>query len=206
MDESTSNGKGLRIERFDSREHDIGVVAELILEGDGTNDAFRHNGESGEFIKSLIASGNNCLGHENIYVSSDSGRITGVLVCYPGRGYGRLGELAAYFISMGFIDFIAYLLSSAYFLHAGFTPDLTDRDYYISVLVVENSYRQRGVGSSLLAYAIELARQKALERVVLHVNAQNTQAIGFYEHHQFSVIIQDKESNDGNYKMVRELN
>lgn len=53
----------------------------------------------------------------------------------------------------------------------------------VAMLFVDAAYRGRGVGSTLLREA--MARIPGL---VVDVNEQNPQAIGFYEHHGFRVV------------------
>jgi ribosomal protein S18 acetylase RimI-like enzyme len=50
---------------------------------------------------------------------------------------------------------------------------------------VRSEYRGRGLGTALLRAAIEVAREKGLERIELEVFASNTPAIELYRKHGF---------------------
>ncbi len=57
----------------------------------------------------------------------------------------------------------------------------------IQHMVVAPQYRRRGVGTLLLARAIEIARQEGIKRVELHVWSFNSDAKRFYAKHGFEV-------------------
>ena len=57
----------------------------------------------------------------------------------------------------------------------------------IQHMVVAPEHRRRGVGSLLLASAIEIARREGVKRVELHVWSFNSDAKRFYAKHGFEV-------------------
>jgi ribosomal protein S18 acetylase RimI-like enzyme len=58
---------------------------------------------------------------------------------------------------------------------------------YIQHMAVAPSFRQKGIGSRLLARAIEIARRKGIQRVELDVWSFNSEARRFYASHHFAV-------------------
>jgi ribosomal protein S18 acetylase RimI-like enzyme len=57
---------------------------------------------------------------------------------------------------------------------------------YLMTIGVLKAYQRLGIGTALLNHAIEEARKLApIEEVYLHVLAENTAAIAFYERHGF---------------------
>ncbi len=60
----------------------------------------------------------------------------------------RLGELASYFTVVSKM------------LHGEYTPDVAPDEYYISLIVVDENMRGKGIGSFLLGSAIEKARPR----------------------------------------------
>jgi len=52
-------------------------------------------------------------------------------------------------------------------------------------MVVSDKYRDKGVGSKLLKYALEFARNQDCQRVTLLTDEDNSGAHRFYEHHGF---------------------
>lgn len=53
---------------------------------------------------------------------------------------------------------------------------------------VRTDVRRRGMGSRLLAQAIDWGKIHRVERVLLEVRASNSAALSFYEHHGFSIV------------------
>lgn len=53
---------------------------------------------------------------------------------------------------------------------------------------VRTDVRRRGMGSRLLAQAIDWSEIHRVERVQLEVRASNSAALSFYEHHGFSIV------------------
>lgn len=62
----------------------------------------------------------------------------------------------------------------------------------IEMLFVHNDYRYKGVGKRLVMYAIE-----KLQVCKVDVNEQNIQAVGFYQHREFSVITRSDLDAEG---------
>lgn len=58
---------------------------------------------------------------------------------------------------------------------------------YIQHMAVAPSFRQKGIGSRLLARAIEIARREGIQRVELDVWSFNSEARRFYASHHFAV-------------------
>jgi [ribosomal protein S18]-alanine N-acetyltransferase len=55
-------------------------------------------------------------------------------------------------------------------------------------LAVRADARRRGVGSELLAQAIDWSKIVCAERILLEVRASNTAALNFYERHGFRIV------------------
>lgn len=70
------------------------------------------------------------------------------------------------------------------------THDFLDRKDYI--LFVHDDFRGRGIGKSLLQYAVS-----GLRACKVDVNEQNTQAVGFYMHLGFSIVGRSETDPDG---------
>ncbi len=59
--------------------------------------------------------------------------------------------------------------------------------YYLSNIVVSDSFRGRGVGAALMKKLEQDAIARGCEKVVLETNAENTRAISFYTGLGFTV-------------------
>ena len=55
-------------------------------------------------------------------------------------------------------------------------------------IVVKKSYRNQGIGKSLLSELINLARQTKLNSLVLEVNSKNEVAIELYKKFEFKEV------------------
>lgn len=87
-----------------------------------------------------------------------------------------------------------------------------DNELFITMLGVDTSCRGRGIGSRLLAYAEELARQSGRGCVALAVVSDNTGAKRLYERHGFTAgpehrsrLLEWAADDPGYFKMVKEL-
>ncbi len=66
-------------------------------------------------------------------------------------------------------------------------------DFKIEMLFVSDECRRKGIGKSLVEYAV-----KTLNVNYVDVNAQNPQALGFYEHVGFEVFKKSEFDEQGN--------
>jgi ribosomal protein S18 acetylase RimI-like enzyme len=57
---------------------------------------------------------------------------------------------------------------------------------YVDVLIVEESYRGAGIGSSLLSKAEEIARQRGCKHV--HLDTHDFQGVQFYIKHGYRIV------------------
>ncbi len=65
-------------------------------------------------------------------------------------------------------------------------------DQDLAMLFVDDEYRGRGAGTALLKEAMD-----RIPGLVLDVNEQNPQALGFYRHHGFEVVGRSPLDSDG---------
>jgi ribosomal protein S18 acetylase RimI-like enzyme len=168
----------MEIRKFDLDSHDVGRVADLIVNAQRDGDA--DPGKSHGMVIDLIRAGNNFLGHENILISCSEDEITGLAIGYKGRGKDELATLLRLLISLRMSEFLSYLTLTSRLLHGGFTPDIGDDEYYISALAVDEKHRRKGIGSLLLGRSIETARDKNCRNIVLEVDGENKPAISLY--------------------------
>lgn len=171
--------------KFDLNTHGVHRAAELILSAYGGG--FTDIDYTRETVESLIRSGNNFLGHENMYVSLENGNISGLIIGYPGKSADTLRVLFDLLTELRMRELLSYIVLNAEILHTGYTPDLSEEDFYISVVVVDEKQRGAGVGTSLVHRAIEIAREKGCSNVVLDVDAENGAARSLYEKLGFTV-------------------
>lgn len=173
------NGYEMEIIKFDPSLHSISRATELVLS------AYELEPKRGEhtrqMVKSLIESGNNFLGHENIYTAVNGDNMAGLIICYAGKPCGTLKTLMNFLIKLRLKELLNFIILNAELLHTGYTPDLGEDDFYISLVVVDREYRGKGLGTKLLSKAISLAEQRGCKRVVLDVDSNNPGAKALYE-------------------------
>lgn len=56
----------------------------------------------------------------------------------------------------------------------------------IARIAVDKGARRGGIGNALLAYILDICREKQIERILLDVRAENQGAIAFYEKNGFA--------------------
>ena len=111
--------------------------------------------------------------------------------------------LAVALLQQNDFSILSYLLNGVIKLFRYISPrnflkylDLVDRseehlkksnsfDWYLMLLAVNPSVKGQGVGSALLYEFIKLCKNKAVQRILLEVRADNISAIRLYERHGF---------------------
>lgn len=170
----------MNIARFDERTHDIDRVAELILSAENTSAGSGSPRGSLKVIKNLIRAGNNFLGHEHINVALSDGDIAGLVVGYTGRGHSELRTLLRLLLSLRLGELASYFTVVSKMVHGEYTPDIAPDEYYVSLIVVDERMRGRGVGSFLMNHAIESAKAEGCSGVLLDVDRWNDAAKALY--------------------------
>jgi diamine N-acetyltransferase len=62
---------------------------------------------------------------------------------------------------------------------------LTDNDVELKRIYLLHRFQGSGIGAALMDWSVEAARAMGKQRLLLGVNAQNDQAVGFYLRHGF---------------------
>lgn len=89
----------------------------------------------------------------------------------------------------------------------------TDRDeYYLANMAVSPDFQGRGIGSGLLAYAEDKAREAGLKKCSLIVDIENLAAHRLYERREYRVVFTKtyfgpaENAHAGYHRMIKELN
>ncbi len=80
-------------------------------------------------------------------------------------------------------------------------PDYTipGRRIYVSRMIVKKEYRNRGIGSEILTFLIEKAKEMGYYEMTIGVDKDNTNAIHLYRKFGFTQVLFDGEDKDGEY-------
>lgn len=170
----------MNIARFNESVHDIDRIAELILSAENTGAGPGSPRGSLKVVKNLIRAGNNFLGREHINVALSGGDIAGLVVGYSGRGHDELGTLLRLLLSLRLGELASYFTVVSKMVHSEYTPDIAPDEYYISLIVVDERMRGKGVGSFLMNHAIESAKAEGCRAILLDVDGANDSARALY--------------------------
>lgn len=114
--------------------------------------------------------------YKNVHVAvDDHDKVVGAILMYPSAQHDLSGLLNQR-IPQDRLDHLAPLSNAP-------LPE----SQYISLLAVNEKQRNQGIGSQLLALAETTAKATGTTQVSLRVWKDNTNAIGFYQHHGFTV-------------------
>ena len=188
----------MEIKKFDLKTHNLDSVADLILsaysEG-GRN--ITYDGRSRRMVKDLIDTGGNFLGHENIYLCFSDDNTAGLVIGYTGKTGSKLKALFNLLINLRLTQMLNYLIVDSQLFHTGYTPNIEEDDFYISVLVVDEKYRNRGIGTFILQEAIGIAKEKGCKKIILDVDKDNLIAQSLYKKFGFISYKEDHHYKSG---------
>ncbi len=190
----------MEIRKFDLHAHDTNSVADMVLIAyTGEGQSLSHESKTKEIVKDLIETGNNFLGYENIYLCFANETPAGLFIGYVGKSYSKVKTVVDLMIKLRLTMALNYLLVGSELFDAAYTPKLSEDDFYISVIVVDEKFRGRGIGTLLLNHAIETAKSKNCARIVLDVDKENLIAQELYRKFGFIEIPESSDSTSGNH-------
>ena len=197
----------MKFVELDTSKHDLNKVSELIYETELT--IFKQllgkdQDEAIKNIKSLVESGNNYFGYENIHaVSDDDENLLGILVSFSGKEASLWNDLKAYFGILNFYDFLKCAVKGT-LINKSLTASLGKNDYYLSNIAVDPQFRGQGIGTYILKNAVKTAEEKGCRRVLLDVTFNNKGAKKLYERFGFKVYSKKEPKlfkNQGTFQM-----
>ena len=182
----------MEIKKFDREIDDIAIVADLILRAySDSGQEVSYDENSKQIVQDFIETGNNFISYENIHVCLKEDNIAGLVIGYTGKSYSKIKTLLNLLLKLRLTQIFNYLIISSQLFDAAYTPYLEEDDFYISVIVVDEKYRNQGIGTLLLNYAVEIAKEKGCKKIVLDVDKDNETAQSLYKKFGF-ISIQEK--------------
>lgn len=106
-----------------------------------------------------------------------------------------------------------YLVEDKYIGEVSLVFDMNDSDYtiqnkriYLSRLIVKEEYRKNGIGTKLIKYVSDIAKQMNYEEVSVGVDLDNYNALKLYVNNGFNnIILADKDEQGAYLKLVLKL-
>lgn len=87
-------------------------------------------------------------------------------------------------------------------------PDYTipGRRVYVSRMIVKKEYRKRGIGSEILTFLIEKAKEMGFSEITIGVDKDNVAALNLYKKFGFTTVLFDGADENGEYfKLMKTL-
>lgn len=87
-------------------------------------------------------------------------------------------------------------------------PDYTipGRRIYVSRMIVKKEYRNRGIGSEILAFLIDKAKSMGYSEMAIGVNKDNASALHMYRKFGFDEVLFDGSDEHGEYfKLMKKI-
>ncbi len=162
-----------------------------------------------DILKNLYSKKENQFSYEFTNFIEVQNKICGMLLSYSYDDKKKVelntGSLLLKIMKIDFLKIFPNLLKSFFVLEK-----LDKGDYYISNIATYPSFRGMGLGTKLLTFSEDVAKNRKMKRLVLEVEKENENAIKVYENFGFKkekdldLKIEDKTFSF--YKMVKNLN
>lgn len=84
---------------------------------------------------------------------------------------------------------------------AFYSNDLITQVAYLSMIIVKESYQDKGIGQNILIDCINRCNQNGMKKLKLEVNCNNSKALNFYLKNEFKIL----EKNDESYYLQKSI-
>jgi len=126
------------------------------------------------------------LSYQNVIFAERDNAIVGMLLAYTAEQHRR-SSLEPLKRAAGRLNLRMRILQILLAPLMRLADSITDDDFYIHFIAVDNELRGAGVGSALIDFTEARARERGSTRLSLDVSSKNDRAIRFYEHIGMSV-------------------
>ncbi len=83
---------------------------------------------------------------------------------------------------------------------------IPDKRVYVSRMIVKKEYRNRGIGSEILAFLINKAKEMGYSEMTIGVDKDNANALHMYRKFDFTEVLFDGADEDGEYyKLMKKI-
>ncbi|MBR2413458.1 MAG: GNAT family N-acetyltransferase [Clostridia bacterium] len=116
-------------------------------------------------------------------------------------------------IESGNLLVFIYKINGEFIAEGALVLDTGDPDYtipgkrvYVSRMIVKKEYRNRGIGSEMLAFLIRKAKEMGFSEMTIGVDKNNTAALHLYKKYGFTEVLFDgKDENGEYYKLMKRI-
>lgn len=106
-----------------------------------------------------------------------------------------------------------YKINGEFIGEGALVIDTGDPDYtiphkrvYVSRMIVKKEYRNRGIGSEILAFLIEKAKEMGFSEMTIGVDKDNVNALHLYKKYGFTEVLFDGADEHGEYfKLMKKI-
>ena len=106
-----------------------------------------------------------------------------------------------------------YKINGEFIAEGALVLDTWDSDYtitrrrvYVSRMIVKKEYRNRGIGSEILEFLINKAKEMSFTEMTIGVDKDNANALHMYRKYGFTEVLFDGADEDGEYfKLMKRL-
>lgn len=140
-----------------------------------------------ELLKHLFREKSNRFSYQFTEVATLSGKVTGLVITYPGRLMKSLELPTAVhlFQACGVSGFIQFMKRASPLFGV---KEVENDEYFISNIAVLPAYQGQGLGKCLLSHAEKNASAQGFKKISLTVDVENEHALSLYTQTGFNVI------------------
>ena len=116
-------------------------------------------------------------------------------------------------ISLGNRLVYIYKINGEFIGEGALVLDVDDADYtipdkrvYVSRMIVKKEYRNRGIGSTILEFLINKAKEMGFSEMTIGVDKDNANALHLYRKYGFTEVLFDGADENGEYfKLMKRI-
>jgi len=196
--------------KLDIKKHDLYKVADLLFETEPELQSLlfgKNKDKALSKMVNIVKAGKNTMGHENIYLATESNQILGLTCFFIGDEIDSKVESVRIKKAIGLFSFLRIAFYDKTLLKKLLTATIGENNLYIANVSVEKNNRGQGVGKFILNNVENYARKKNCISIILDVSKENEVAIGLYNKLGFEISKERTSSiwNISTYQMLKVL-
>ncbi len=153
---------------------------------------------------SLILSKHNSFSYNHIFCSFDD-QIQGILLGYEQKDIDEELENNDFSKTLSIFGQISFTIKN--WILKPILREAEIDEFYIQNICIDENHRGKGIGSSLLEYITDYAKEQRINTLTLDVTIENKKARSLYERIGFKIVKKSVYpfTNSGVYRMKKEI-